>query len=168
MKTDLIAKLILLTASTRYVMITRDYTSIAVVFAVVYLAFKRDFYLPFLGKCVFPVSNTPQGKDGLVRVTMSKLPANVKLLYWAAKPNKGIFADPFVAYDDYSNMGTTMTDNDGNATVVVQCPGSYNVNKFGVWKKTISAHLHYRYELLPYKGMFSRVYTTDLQANCAK
>lgn len=160
MKLELVAKLLLMFGSAKYIMTSGESFKYVVLLAVVYLGFNRDFYLPFLGKCVFPVTEKAQNTSDRIQVVVKKMPPNVRVLYWAAKPSTDTFANPFIAYDDYANMGTATTNSNGEATFSVQCPGKYYVGK---WKKEIPPHVHYRYELPPHKGMFSRVYTTSLK-----
>jgi uncharacterized membrane protein YuzA (DUF378 family) len=132
-----------------------------------YFIFDRDFYLPFLGKCVIPVG-PKKSTENLKKIKLSGLPPNSYVLYWGAKPNKSstdVFTNPLDAYKDYSNSDIGKTDMNGDIIIELECPSEYIVSKFGVPKK-LNRHIHYRFELPEYKGIFSKVYTKELDVNC--
>ena len=135
---------------------------IAIGVAALYVGWKRDYYLPFLGQCVVPITQGQKPLMGLRTFKLTGIPANTTVIYWAANASKDGHKDPFLAYGDYANSGVTMSDSKGDAKAEIVCPGSYNVNKFGVMKKRIQQHIHYRYEL-PMKGMYSSVQTKFIE-----
>jgi hypothetical protein len=130
-----------------------------------YFIFDRDFYLPFLGKCVIPIGTQRETKN-LKPVVLKNLPPNTNVIFWAAKGGKDISANPFDAYGDYANSGIAKTNGKGEVIVEIACPVEYNVSKFGLINKTLKRHIHYRYELPKYRGMFSKVHTKYLQNEC--
>jgi len=133
---------------------------VAVGLAAVYLASKRDTYLPFLGKSVFPcgplVEKAPSDAD--VSVTVQVQP-NSNVVYWASEPNQDIYANPWIAYDKYANSGVARSDVTGKAVLKVRSPGGYKVNKFGVFEKALKPHVHYR--VCTYDGMMGPVQTAS-------
>lgn len=127
-----------------------------------YFVFDRDYYLPFLGKSVIPAFTTPKESNGsLIDVKLVDLPPNTKIIYWAAKseyPKSGEV--DWRVYNDYSNSGITQSDIRGNAIARINCPLGYNVPLFmGLGKRKLKRHIHYRYEIPSYMGLFSKVYT---------
>jgi len=153
--------------------------------SVIYHVFQRDYYLPFLGPTVIPVPSQTDGfvigkvplthlLDGklpenkgsgeLIQVSLSDIPANTRVIFWAAKSNlDGVWSNPIDAYQGYNNSGLAKTDDTGNVTIQVNCPSDYKISKFGFNKK-LSKHVHYRYELPKYPGIFSSVKTKYI--NC--
>jgi hypothetical protein len=122
--------------------------------------FHRDYYLPFLDKCVMPItsrlSTQPiQSGKNTKTVSLSGLPANTRVIFWGAQTNENIIDDPQKAYGDFVNSGTVQTDQSGSVTFNMSYPSEYKVPTYGKLKR----HLHYRYELPEYRGMWSRVYT---------
>lgn len=133
--------------------------------AALYFLFNRDYYLPFLGKCVIPVGDgEPQGELKSIRIT--ELPANTNVIFWAAKSGKNVVPNPMDAYGDYSNSGIVKSDNNGVALIQIACPSAYSVSKFGFINKELSKHVHYRYELPEYRGIFSSIKTKYLDDEC--
>lgn len=122
----------------------------------VYFMFDRDYYLPFLGECVIPVSDGKRTDSNFTKVTLNNLPKNSNVIFWASKSDGG--EDPLSAYGNYANTGIAKTDDKGNVTLEVNCPVQYKVPMFGKLQK----HVHYRYEMPDYKGIFSRVYTKNI------
>lgn len=125
-----------------------------------YLMLNRDYYLPFLGKCVVPIktNKNPEGKD-LTTVTLDNLPPNVDVIYWASKSNLDHLSNPMQAYGNYLNSGISKSDANGSVTIQLECPSEYTISKFGLINKTLDKHVHYRYQLPESYGMLSRVYT---------
>jgi uncharacterized membrane protein YuzA (DUF378 family) len=125
----------------------------------VYLLMDRNTYLPFLNDTVLPCYNleeqVPPKFDTLATV---KVPANTKVIYWAALPDDGKgLKGPEEAYGDYSNSGITISSEQGEAVLRIQTPQPYKVNKFGFFPKTLEPHVHYRF-CRP-NGMMSEVKT---------
>ena len=130
-----------------------------IIIALFYL-FNRDFFLPFLGPAVIPIMKIPLHNEKMINVKLRGLPPNTNIIYWASGKSETEYADPLNAYKNYSNSGIEKTDNMGNVSVNIVCPAPYYVNKFGIKRKLIPRHMHYRYELPQYEGLYSRVYTT--------
>jgi len=128
----------------------------------VYFAFNRDFYLPFLGPTVIPVTLAAKKVDNLTNVQLTNLPPNTKVIYWAAKSTNDTIDDPITAYKDYTNSGMSISNSNGELIVQVECPSKYTISKFKVFTKTLPKHIHYRYELPAYPGMFSKVFTHNV------
>lgn len=128
----------------------------------IYFMLNRDFYLPFLGKCAIPpnVINKAAISNGDISVKLSGLPPKTQIVYWASLPSSEIINDPQLAYGDYKNSGTIETNENGDATVRIACPGNYSV---GTLKKVLNKHLHYRYALVEYPGLYSRIYTAKVE-----
>ena len=140
-------------------------------FSALYFIFDRDYYLPFLGKCVIPVGPKKisdislKERNILKKIKLSGLPPNSYVIYWGAKPNEQVSPNPIDAYKDYSNSDIGQTDSDGNIIIELECPSEYIVSKFGK-RERLRRHIHYRFELPEYKGIFSKVYTKHLDTNC--
>jgi uncharacterized membrane protein YuzA (DUF378 family) len=113
-------------------------------FAAVFLMFRRDFYLPFLGETVFPCANLedrkPSGADISVSVQTHPL---AKVIYWAAEPTteelKNIH-DWKKAYSAYENVGITTASETGAAILIVRKPQPYTVP----FRGRLEPHIHYR------------------------
>ncbi len=128
----------------------------------VYNMFRRDFYLPFLGKTVMPCTGleerTPSGAD--TNVTVSVHPF-AKVLYWAAEPEteelKNI-NDWKVAYSSFENLGVTTADQTGQAVLSVRKPQPYTVP----FKGRLNPHIHYR--VCGEDGMMAPVRTVFLDS----
>lgn len=130
----------------------------------VYFMFNRDFYLPFLGRCAMPpslIKKVPVVKvDSKIPVKLTNLPPNTQIMYWASIPSNEIINDPMSAYENYTNSGTTMSNEMGEAFARVDCPSNYAV---GLLKMKLRKHIHYRYALPQYKGLYSRVFTANVE-----
>lgn len=125
------------------------------IIAVMYIAFERDTYLPFLGDSVIPSSvltnRVPTGADTSIKVNV---PPNKKVVYWASSHGENKM--PWDAYGNYENAGVTISGSNGNASLKVNKPVKYRIPS----GRTLDEHIHYRYELSP--GMMSRVHTVHL------
>jgi hypothetical protein len=122
-----------------------------------------------LGQTVWPLP--PNGTAGATaeevkNMTVTGLPPNTTVVFWASKPGTDIVEDPMTAYSDYTNSYITKSDNDGVAIARLACPSEYSVTRYGIFTKKLDRHIHYRYESPQYKGLFSRVFTKNLDANC--
>lgn len=135
--------------------------NIGIAIVALYYLFNRDFYLPFLGPTVIPVVKSSQDteKEDMISVELNNLPPNTNVIYWASLKSEKAFEDPILAYRDYSNSGIARSDKTGNATLKIICPAPYYIIKFGIKEKLLQRHIHYRYELPNYRGIYSRVYT---------
>jgi len=131
-----------------------------------YLAANRNTYLPFLNDTVMATSlirdTGAERKNANVVVTVDAEGAT-SVMYWAADPKGENIADgekfAYDAYGDFKNAGVAEVIN-GKATLRVECPQKYWVKKFGVMKKTLSRHVHYR--LIYPTGWVSEVLTKKL------
>lgn len=115
-----------------------------VALAAAFVAFKRDYYLPFLGDAHVPCSvladRTPEGAETAIGVHVRP---GAKVVYWAAEPaNEDLKSvnDYRGAYLEYRNAGVTTADADGNATLKVRTPQGYTVPLKG----QLPPHIHYR------------------------
>jgi uncharacterized membrane protein YuzA (DUF378 family) len=114
--------------------------------AALYLVFKRDSYLPFLGETILPCAafgpRTPDNANQ--EVTITTLP-NTKVVYWASEPKKDASGAELeswnVAYNDYTNSGVAVSDDKGKAVLHFRgSPRAYTVP----YKGTIKPHVHFR------------------------
>lgn len=126
--------------------------------------FNRDYYLPFLGYAVIPLG-PKKPSENLKEIKLSGLPANTTVIAWGSQMGDKIFENPIDAYGDYANTEITKSNDKGEAMVELPCPSEYNVNKFGMTRK-LDRHIHYRYQLPKYKGMYSPVFTKYLDEKC--
>ena len=120
------------------------------------LLLHRDTYLPFLGPAVYPTPNedkVPIISGNSTKVTIKKLPPNIKVVYWAAQSSLSVWPNPTDAYGNYSNMGIGTSNKDGELEVTIATPASYVVKMRGELKP----HLHYR--TWCHDGMMSPVKT---------
>ena len=133
-----------------------------VAMSAIVLMIQRDTYLPFLGKTVVPQPMNNYIPTGdLITKIVENLPANVKVIYWAALPSDKVVDNPEDAYGNYSNQGVTTTDTTGKATLSVQKPASYKIpSSYNPFKGTLEPHIHYRYWTSA--GMASRIYTIKI------
>lgn len=126
-----------------------------------YLASRRDTYLPFLGKSAFPcgplTEKVPANAD--VSVTVEVQPGS-NVVYWAAEPGQGAYENPWIAYDKYANSGVARSDASGKAVLKVRSPAGYGVAKFGLLKKALKPHVHFR--VCSYDGMMGAVQTVQV------
>lgn len=111
--------------------------------AIVHL-FSRNYYLPFLGRCVYPCGSlmpkTPSDADVTVKVVVEP---NVNIIYWAAEPNAKVVDNPWLAYSEYENTGVARSNEKGEVTLRVRKPAAYKVPKT-FHDKTLKPHIHYR------------------------
>jgi uncharacterized membrane protein YuzA (DUF378 family) len=123
-----------------------------------YFAFKRDFYLPFLGRTVFPceplAEKAPVNAD--TAITIQTLP-NANVIYWAAEPAPSTVVDnPWLAYKKNENSGVARADPSGVATLRVRTPTAYKIPN----GTPLRPHIHYRTCLS--NGILDRVETVFL------
>lgn len=120
----------------------------------------RDYYLPFLGEAAYPCGALArkEPRDADTSVTVHVEP-NVNVIYWAAEVNDKVQANPWVAYDEYTNAGVTRSDATGKAVMIFRMPSAYKVHS--VFKNTtLKPHVHYR--TCKNSGMVGRVETIFL------
>jgi uncharacterized membrane protein YuzA (DUF378 family) len=119
----------------------------------IYLAARRDTWLPFLGISVVPESliplKTPTNTNKTIEVMTQP---NVKIAYWASS-SKDV-TDVETAYGDFSNSGVVVSDSKGVARLPIAVGNAYIVPN----GRKIGKHLHYRVLGLPY-GMIGNVMT---------
>jgi hypothetical protein len=128
-----------------------------------YYLFNLQFYLPFLDEGYFPLkiqNNENKLQNGKITVELKNLPANTTVVFWAAKENKDSFLNPFDAYSQTENVGVSKTDENGIVQLKVDCPGMYFVKG----SRQLPKHIHYRYESSEFPGLYSQVYTKNV--NC--
>ncbi len=124
------------------------------------LAFDRTLWLPFLGESVMPSALIPVTANSTsanaVKVQV-KVSPNTKVAYWAAKPGDNPDTPVMDAYGKYDNSGVVMSDENGDATIVVEKGTEYTVPS----GKQLKSHVHYR-ELSGDYGMIGPVKTVFL------
>jgi uncharacterized membrane protein YuzA (DUF378 family) len=129
--------------------------------AALFIMFKRDTYLPFLGETVMPCSAlTDRTPSGATVDVLIKGPAGHKVIYWASEPateHLKTMQDWRGAYGDFMNVGVATISADGTATLSVRKPQQYTVP----WKGPLDAHVHYR--ICGDGGMLGRVETISVQ-----
>jgi len=113
--------------------------------AVLYVAFQRETYLPFLGETVIPCSvlnvQIPDNADTDVRV--HGLVPGAKVLYWASEPATDGLArikDWRKAYLDFANAGVAVVDETGHVILRIRKPQPYVVPLKG----RLETHVHWR------------------------
>lgn len=108
------------------------------------VAFRRDFYLPFLGEMVIPCGSlTDRAPPGATRQVKVVVEPHRKVIYWAAEPaaeHLESVADVWTAYKDHKNTGVSTSDENGIAILKVREPQPYSVPMRG----RLDAHVHYR------------------------
>ena len=138
--------------SSLYILLNDDFNiilRILVIFVIaiaVFLAMKKETFLPFLGLAVLPsplIANEkiPNGANLSYTIDMSDHPDDTLVVYWAANKTDAVIEDPFEAYKNYNNVGVSKVK-DGNAEVRIFCPDRYKVKK--VFTQLLERHFHYR------------------------
>lgn len=119
-----------------------------------YITFKRDTWLPFLGETIIPDILIPFKIPTNYNKTITiNTEPNSKIIYWAALPHDKI-EDVTTAYDDYSNSGCVLSNNFGEAKLFIIDGSSYSVP----FKNEIKKHVHYRV-FNNYNNMLGKVNT---------
>jgi uncharacterized membrane protein YuzA (DUF378 family) len=121
------------------------------------IMFDRDTYLPFLGPSLTPCSalqnREPPGATKEVKIIV---PANRKIIYWAAEPASESLKSlnsAMEAYQKFDNAGVATANADGIAILKVREPQSYKVPFMG----KLESHVHYR--VCGESGFMGRVQT---------
>lgn len=144
--------------SFNYGLLNRSIYSI-IGFAALLKLMNRNYYLPFLGKTVYPCDTLK--KKTPVKATIAtkiKTTPNSNVIYWASEgKNDIIIRNPIQAYNKMSNSGVTLSDDKGIAILKVRQPVAYKVPL----KFTIKPHVHYR--VCIGNGMLSEVRTVFLK-----
>lgn len=105
-----------------------------------YIASKRDTWLPFLGDTVIPDILIPlKIPPHFTKTIIIKTEPNCKIVYWSAMPHKEIL-DVYDAYEDYSNSGCVLSNNLGEAKLFIIEGTPYSVP----FNSNIPKHVHYR------------------------
>lgn len=114
---------------------------IAAIVAVLYLAFDRDSYLPFLGECVLPTSviAAKSPADATFSATVTVPAGATHVMYWASESGAGVASTPYDAYGNYTNAGVVEASSTGRAVLPLRCPRQYVVKG-----RTLPRHVHYR------------------------
>jgi hypothetical protein len=156
-----------------YVLLNDKYNAFIRILAVfiittcVYMLYKRDTFLPFLGISFIPNTliveeKMPQGANLEYVLDMKGYENGTRVIYWAANKTDKLIEDPWEAYKDFHNVGVSNVNN-GKATVKIFCPDKYKVNHFGVHTSIIDKHFHYRV-VFKDTGLLSPVMTAKI--NC--
>jgi hypothetical protein len=121
------------------------FAAIVVLIVALWMVFRRDTYLPFLGYAAFPKSIipndfTPVNSNTEIQVPM-EYPDGTRMIYWGALANngEGVPKDPKTAYGDYSNAGVA-TIKGAMVTLRFHCPSEYYVPM----GRKLKRHIHYR------------------------
>lgn len=130
---------------------------IIIAVSAIILMFNRTTWLPFLGPCAFPTKGLIPNKnnnDGDKQIEILVKP-NTRVAYWSSiQKNSNQVPDVVSAYDDFSNSGVVMSDNNGVAILSIKLGTDYIVPS----NKLIKRHVHYRELDLEY-GMMGEVQT---------
>lgn len=129
-----------------------------IVLSAIILSFDKTVWLPFLGETVLPSGAfipTMIKQDFDLSIPV-KVKPNTRVAYWSSLPQKNeeIIPDVEDAYADYSNSGVVISDNEGNANLLILEGTSYRVPSGSIIKK----HIHYR-ELDQQYGFLGEVKT---------
>ena len=138
--------------SSLYILLNDDYNiilRILVIFVIaiaVFLAMKKETFLPFLGLAVLPsplIANEkiPTGANLSYTIDMKDYPNDTLVVYWAANKTDTVIEDPYEAYKNYNNVGVSKVK-DGKTEVRIFCPDRYKVKK--VFTQLLERHFHYR------------------------
>lgn len=139
--------------------------------AALYLFFNRNYYLPFLGETVLPtIVPFKKNSKNTIKTIVKNLPPKSTIIYWGAVPEEvsgqAAITDPYTAYSNYTNSGIVLSNENGEAELEYECPVQYEVSKFGVLRKKLNRHIHYRYMNPNLPGFISEVKTLFLKGNC--
>ena len=134
---------------------------ILVVMCALYIGIRRDYYLPFLSKTVFPSTVVKESYplDSDMDVVIATAP-NAQVVYWATDGGQNFYATPKDAYARLDNTGVTLANSMGHAVLRVKKPVSYMVQKWFRWQ-VLEPHVHYR--VIESNGMYGPVQTVFLK-----
>lgn len=118
----------------------KDKVKILLFVAGVFVLSDRSTWLPFLENAVLPcaVINKEPPTDATLEIEIKTNP-NKKIVYWASNPSDKEL-EVWDAYGDYSNSGTTNSNQEGIAICKIRPPSGYNLPN----GSNLSPHLHYR------------------------
>ena len=126
-----------------------------------YYLYDLTFYLPFLDTAYFPDTSIPFSNTASQRVEIKNLPPNARVVYWAANSAiNSVHENPLDAYKNSKNRGFVISNAEGTAVLLLDCPAPYKVGRF--MQKVLPKHVHYRYELPDFPGMYSKVFTKNM------
>lgn len=118
--------------------------SLIVLIMTLWISFRRDTYLPFLGPAAFPKSLIPGDFAPVNSNTEITVPFEAadgtRVIYWGALASGEVSPNPKDAYGDYSNAGVA-TVKDKKALIRFHCPGEYYVPM----GRKLKRHIHYRF-----------------------
>jgi hypothetical protein len=134
------------------------------ILAIVYLATRRNTFLPFLGRTIVPPTilkdpTHPPSAD--IEVDIRAPPGATHIAYWAANPpvkhneTERPYPHPIQAYAKYGNSGIAKVKPNGIATLRIKCPGKYWVRG-----KKLPKHVHWR--AMFQSGILGRVNKADV------
>jgi hypothetical protein len=137
--------------------------------AALFLVFRKDTFLPFLGCTVLPAPllangpSAPADSNTSVIVTLNEyVPDGTRVIYWASQPSHKVVENPWDAYGDYRNSGVAIAK-DGKAEFRFHCPSRYHVPWGG--SVPLRQHVHYRHPSPRLNGMLCPVKTTFITCN---
>jgi hypothetical protein len=160
---QLISRIIVIVCAVGFIMNSKIHLSIKLISSIFIIInlINRNFYLPFLEKCVIPIGNTKNTENN-IPIIIKDLPKNTTVIAWSANKSNTLHSNPYIAYGDYTNYDIVKSNENGEATVMLSCPTEYFVRS----NKKIPKHIHYRYELPEYKALFSEVKTQFIEQEC--
>ena len=139
-------------------MLTRGYYIITGISAL-YLMFRRNTYLPFLGETALPCSlvheHVPDHAD--TEVSIHGLQPGSKILYWATEAaTQGLSTIKTwqQAYLEFANAGVAVVDAGGRVSLRLRKPQPYSVPIRG----RLESHVHWR--VCGANGLLGEVNTT--------
>ena len=118
-----------------------------VLFAAFYNISRRNYYLPFLGNCVFPCNalRPSNPSNATMELVLQNLTPNTNVVFWASEKKDShdtneVVETPWDAYDAMANKGIAISDAKGKATIKIRTPVAYKVPS----GRTLQQHVHYR------------------------
>jgi energy-coupling factor transporter transmembrane protein EcfT len=138
---------------------------IIIMVGAIFLLLQPNILLPFLGHSVFPATvivdeKYPANYSYQYTLELPEGHNGKKVIYWAAKEDKTdntkVFDNPWVAYDNYENVGVTKVKNN-EAVIKLHLPNGYKVGM----GREVKPHFHYRI-CCDKNIMLSQVYTVNI------
>jgi len=109
-------------------------------FSIIYLAIKKQTWLPFLGETIIPSSLIPETHNEGNTSIKIKIKPYTKVAYWSSLPSLDEKPSVDKAYGNYSNAGVSKSDKDGFAILTFNKGSGYIVPS----GRYIKPHIHYR------------------------
>lgn len=124
--------------------------------AALYLLFRRDTYLPFLGYSAVPANafQLSVPKNANLKVTVPVEKGASKVVYWATMSGD-VVSTVKEGYTGTTNVGVVEVDGD-TVELNLSCPRRYRV-----WGKTLPRHVHYRF--IMDTGILTPVKTANIE-----